>query len=275
MNSIRNSIYELMDVVPHRHDSSKRFGPVDIFLMGLITLNVLAVILDTVQAFHASYGRLLYGFEVFSVAVFTIEYVLRVWSCTVNPGYRRSLVGRLRFIVTPLSLIDLLAILPFYLPMFIPFDLRFLRVIRLVRILRLFKLGRYNESVQQFGRVLKSKRAELLTTVFIIFILLIVASSLLYYVEHKAQPEKFASIPEAMWWGVVTLTTVGYGDIYPITGMGRFLGAIISLLGIGLFALPTGLISAGFVEEIGKKKRAQAKCPKCGTILEDMDKFQS
>jgi voltage-gated potassium channel len=150
-----------------------------------------------------------------------------------------------------------------------PFDLRFLRAIRLIRILRLFKLGRYNESIQQFGRVIRAKKAELLTTVFIIFILLIVASSLLYYVEHAAQPEKFSSIPEAMWWGVVTLTTVGYGDIYPITGLGRFLGAIISLLGIGLFALPTGLLSAGFVEEIGRKRaKTQAKCPKCGEIIE-------
>jgi voltage-gated potassium channel len=171
--------------------------------------------------------------------------------------------------LTPLSLIDLFAVLPFYLPMFIPFDLRFLRAIRLIRIVRLFKLGRYTESVRQFGRVLKSKRAELLTTVFIIFILLIVASSLLYYVEHNAQPDKFASIPEAMWWGVVTLTTVGYGDIYPVTGLGKFLGAIISLLGIGLFALPTGLISAGFIEEIAKKRRTPGKCPKCGATIDD------
>ena len=153
--------------------------------------------------------------------------------------------------------------------MLIPFDLRFLRAIRLIRVFRLFKLGRYNESAKQFSRVLKAKKAELLTTVFIIFILLIVASSLLYYIEHQAQPEKFANIPEAMWWGVVTLTTVGYGDIYPITTLGKFLGAIISLLGIGLFALPTGLISAGFIEEIAKKQKTRARCPKCGTTIDD------
>ncbi len=269
MQRMKERVYELIDVVPHQNGDAKEFNFVDIFIIVLIILNVLAVILDTVQSIHSKFGDYFYVFEVFSVVVFTIEYILRVWSCTINPKFRGPVVGRIRFMLTPLSLIDFFAILPFYLPMLIPFDLRFLRAIRLIRIVRLFKLGRYTESVQQFGRVLKAKRAELLTTVFIIFILLIIASSLLFYVEHKAQPDKFANIPEAMWWGVVTLTTVGYGDIYPITGLGKFLGAIISLLGIGLFALPTGLISAGFIEEIAKKRKGPSKCPKCGAIIDD------
>lgn len=269
MQRMKKRVYEIMDVVPHQNDEAKKFDIIDFFIIVLIFLNVLAVILDTVQSIHSKFGNLFYIFEVFSVVVFTIEYILRVWSCTINPKFHGPVVGRIRFMLTPLSLIDFFAILPFYLPMLIPFDLRFLRAIRLIRIIRLFKLGRYTESVRQFSRVLKLKRAELLTTVFIIFILLIVASSLLYYVEHNAQPDKFASIPEAMWWGVVTLTTVGYGDIYPITGLGKFLGAIISLMGIGLFALPTGLISAGFIEEIAKKRRTLRKCPKCGATIDD------
>ena len=231
MQIMKEHVYELIDVIPHQNGDAKKFNFVDIFIIVLIILNVLAVIVDTVQSIHLKFGDYFYVFEVFSVVVFTIEYILRVWSCTVNPKFQGPIVGRIRFMLTPLAIIDLLAFLPFYLPMLIPFDLRFLRAIRLIRILRLFKLGRYTESVMQFSRVLKAKRAELLTAVFIIFVLLIVASSLLFYVEHTAQPEKFSSIPEAMWWGVVTLTTVGYGDIYPVTGLGKFLGAIISLLG--------------------------------------------
>lgn len=269
MQRMKERIYELIDVVPHHSGDAKKFNFLDIFIIFLIILNVLAVILDTVQSFHSKLGDYFYIFEVFSVIVFTIEYILRVWSCTINPRFQRPVVGRIRFMLTPLALIDFFAILPFYLPVLMPFDLRFLRAIRLIRIIRLFKLGRYTESVRQFRRVLKAKEAELLTTVFIIFILLIVASSLLFFVEHKAQPDKFANIPEAMWWGVVTLTTVGYGDIYPITGLGKFVGAIISLLGIGLFALPTGLISAGFIEEISRRRKAPVKCPNCGTILKD------
>jgi voltage-gated potassium channel len=151
--------------------------------------------------------------------------------------------------------------------MLIPFDLRFIRAFRLLRIIRVFKIGRYSEAAKLFGRVLRSKKIELITAIAIIFILLIISSSLLYYVEHDAQPDKFRNIPEAMWWGVVTLTTVGYGDIFPITPLGKILSSIISLLGIGLFALPTGLLSAGFIEEI-KKKETIRNCPHCGKKLD-------
>ena len=139
---------------------------------------------------------------------------------------------------------------------------------RLIRLFRLFKLGRYSAAIKLFGRVLKAKREELFITAFAIFIILTISSSLLYYVEHKAQPEVFSSIPAAMWWGVATLTTVGYGDIYPITTLGKFLGAIISLLGIGLFAMPAGILSAGFIEEIRKTKETAKTCPHCGEKLD-------
>lgn len=169
--------------------------------------------------------------------------------------------------LTPLALIDLFAFLPFYIPMIIPFDLRFLRGFRLLRLIRVLKIGRYSEVVKLFGRVFKAKIAELMTAISLIFVLLIISSSLLYYVEREAQPDKFSSIPQAMWWGVVTLTTVGYGDIYPITTMGKIMASVISLLGIGLFALPTGILSAGFVEEIKKKVKVK-KCQHCGAELD-------
>lgn len=129
-------------------------------------------------------------------------------------------------------------------------------------------MGRYSESMKLFVKVLKAKKEEIFIIIFVIFILLTISSSLLYYIEHEAQPKVFSSIPAAMWWGIATLTTVGYGDVYPITSLGKFLGAIISLLGIGLFALPTGILSAGFVEEIRKRREGEKVCPHCGQNLE-------
>jgi len=201
---------------------------------------------------------------VFSIAIFTIEYLLRLWTCTINNRFRDPLMGRIRFALTPLALVDLMAILPFYLPMLIPFDLRFIRAVRLFRLFRLFKIGRYSRSLRTIGNVLKSKKEDLFITVFTVFILLVVASSLMYFVENEAQPEAFSSIPTAMWWGVITLTTVGYGDIYPVTMAGKILGSIISILGIGIFALPTGILASGFAEEIQKRRAKRITCPYCG-----------
>jgi len=226
------------------------------------------VVLETVESLYVRHGHLFKDFEIFSVIVFTVDYALRLWSCTETDRYRAPIWGRIKFMFSFLALVDLFSFLPFYLPMFIPFDLRFLRGFRLFRFIRILKIGRYSEAVRLFGRVLTKKKAELLTAVFAIFILLVISSSMLYFVEHEAQPDKFKNIPEAMWWGVVTLTTVGYGDIYPITGLGKLLGSIISLMGIGLFALPAGILSAGFVEEIKTKKESFKKCPHCGAKLD-------
>jgi voltage-gated potassium channel len=269
MEKLRKRIYEIIDVVPHAEGTNQKFDFFDVFLITLIILNVVAVFLETVQSLYVRYSSVFHAFDVFSVAVFTIEYLLRIWTCTLNPNYQRPVLGRIKFILTPLALIDLFAFLPFYLPLLLPFDLRFLRTFRLVRILRVLKIGRYSESLRLFGRVLNSRKAELLTSVFVIFILLIVSSSFLYQCEHKAQPEKFMNIIEALWWGVVTLTTVGYGDIYPITPLGKIAAGIISILGIGLFALPAGILSAGFIEEMRKKKATPKTCPHCGANLND------
>jgi voltage-gated potassium channel len=246
-----------------------KLDPFDVFIIILIAINIFAVIVETVESIYASAYQLFRYFETFSVIVFTIEYILRLWTCTLNEKYKNRLTGRIKFIITPLALVDLFAFLPFYVPMIIPFDLRFLRGFRLLRLIRILKIGRYSEAARLFGQVLNTKKAELLTAVFVIFILLIISSSLLYYVEREAQPNKFSSIPQAMWWGVVTLTTVGYGDIYPVTPLGKFLSSIISLLGIGLFAMPTGILSAGFIEQIRTKKNSRKKCPYCGADIYD------
>ena len=248
---IRTLIYEILET----SESSNLYSLADdIIITGLIVINVAAFIASTSPTLSQEQKLILENIEIFSSLVFTIEYLLRLWVCTVDSRYSHPLWGRLRYGLTPLSLIDLISILPFYSLLLFP-NLSFVNLIRLLRLLRLLKMSRYSESVRTLGAVLDAKKDELFATAFAVFILLIFASSIMYFVESEAHPEAFASIPDAMWWGVVTLTTVGYGDIYPITPLGRFLGAILAFLGIGMFALPAGLISSGFAEEVQRKKQ--------------------
>jgi voltage-gated potassium channel len=265
IKSLREKIYYTLNIT---HQSSIVTRVVEFFLLSLIVLNVLSVVFETVEYFEAQYKVLLWNFEVFSVVIFTIEYALRLWTCTLNEKYRRPVIGRLRYIISFLAIVDLLAILPFYIPLLIPFDLRFLRAVRLFRLFRLFKLARYSKAISNLTDVLRSKRAELGITVLSVLIFLLLASAIMYDLEHEAQPQNFPNIPSAMWWGVVTLTTVGYGDIYPITPLGKFIGAIIALAGIGLFALPAGIIASGLTEQIHKKNQEKKKCPNCGHEFE-------
>lgn len=241
-----------------------------IFIMGLILINVLAIIFETVESIQAKLRTFFRILDLFSVAVFSLEYALRLWTCTLDKKYSAPFRGRLRFALTPLALIDLLAVLPFYLPMLLPFDLKFIRVIRLFRFFRLFKMARYSRAFSTIGNVFRAKKEELGITIFVVAVLLVLASSLMFFIEHPIQPRVFSSIPASMWWGVATLTTIGYGDVYPVTPLGKFLGAFIAFLGIGVFALPTGILASGFAEELKrqeakKKERGKIrKCPHCG-----------
>lgn len=264
--SFRNKIFGILEISSTRNWANKC---VNIFLMSLISLNIFAVMLETVETLADKYEKFFYFFEVFSVSVFTIEYLLRLWSCTTNPKYENALTGRIRFAVTPLAIVDLMAIVPFYLPLLIPVDLRFIRGLRLFRLFRLFKMTRYSESLRTFWSVLREKKEELVITLCVVFTLLLFASTLMFYVEREAQPKIFSSIPAAMWWGVVTLTTVGYGDIYPVTHFGKFLGAIIAILGIGTFAMPAGILASGFSDVI-RKKREKKYCPHCGNNIDSL-----
>ena len=259
---MKKRLYEILER-SSPHDIPGR--TVDIIIISLIFLNILAVILETVPSIDRQYGELLRLFELISVVVFSVEYLLRLWACTSDARFRHPVSGRLKFILSPIALIDLLAIAPFYLPMNVPVDLRFFRAFRLFR---LFKLVRYSTSMQTLVNVMRKSKGELFITLFALFVLLVIASSLMYYVEREAQPEAFASIPAAMWWGIVTLTTVGYGDVYPITAAGKFLAMIIALMGIGLFALPAGILGSGFVEEIQSRKKKKSVCPHCGEDIE-------
>lgn len=258
------------DVLQGNHEGGIIGRLIEIFILLIIFLNVIAVIIETVESIYIRNPNLFHRFELFSVIIFTVEYVLRLWSCTSREKYKNPITGRIKFAFTPLAVIDLISFLPFYLPMVTVLDLRFLRALRLLRIFRILKVGRYFESVRLVGRVFLRKKEELAITVFMVAILLIIASCLMYYVENQSQPKAFASIPMAMWWGVATLTTVGYGDVYPVTPIGKFLGAIIALLGIGIFALPTGILGSGFIEEIANKKTVKHRvCPRCGKEIDD------
>ena len=237
------------------------------FIYTLIILNVLSLILASYKEIYNDYESLFENFELFSVIIFSIEYVLRFWTADLDFEKGTPFSKRIKFSLSAFGVIDLFAILPFYLPLLFPFDLRVLRILRLFRLLRIFKLGRLSKSLQTITSVLKESRSELSITLFVAFILMILSSTLMYYVENEAQPDKFENIGQSLWWSVATLTTVGYGDIYPITGLGKVLSSVIALIGIGFVALPTGIISSAFISRMQKEKnsRKECKCPNCGT----------
>ena len=261
--NMQKRTWEILEVAEEGDRVSRWF---DIFILALIFLSVAAVIGGSVPSVAERYGGALYWFEVFSVAVFTVEYIGRIWACVTSPSFRRPVADRIRFALTPLALIDLLAILPFYLP-FVGVDLRSLRALRLLRVLRVAKVGRYYSALRLIRGVMTEQKEELAMTTGIMLLLLIMSASMIYYAENPAQPEQFSSIPASMWWTVVTLTTLGYGDVYPVTIAGKVLAGITAVLGIGMFALPTGIIGSGFVEQIQKSKAKPTCCPHCGGEL--------
>ena len=222
----------------------------------LVILDVTDFILEHSNITVFNFKAFLIDIEIVSVVIFTILYILQLWSCTADVRYNHSLWGRVRYALTPLSIIDLLAILPFYLLFLFP-HIQFVEATELLRLLRLLKLIRYSEALQTILRVIEAKKDELIMTMLAVCILLIFASSVMFYAERKAQPEAFPSIPAAMWWGVVTLTTVGYGDIYPVTVIGKLFGAVLAFIGIGLFALPAGILASGFATEVQRRKEPE------------------
>jgi len=262
--NVKRRVWEILDVAKPGDIPSRVF---ELFIITLIFLNVVAVTIGSVRLIEERYETFLYRFEVFSVIVFCVEYVARVWSCVSHKEYSNSITGRLRFMVKPMSMIDLLAVLPFFLT-FVHTDLRFIRALRLFRIFRVAKVGRYSTSVRLFGRVFKDSKEELVITFMVMILLIIMSSSFMYFAENEAQPDKFPDIPTTMWWSVVTLTTVGYGDVYPVTTLGKFFAAIVSIMGIGMFALPTGILGANFVQEIQKQKSKKRVCSHCGAEIE-------
>jgi len=232
------------------------------FITVLIFLNIIAIIIDSFNGLNESINLFLHRFEVFSIAVFTIEYILRLISSPAK--YKKQNWSYLLYVFSFMGIIDLLSILPFYFSFFFVLDLRFLRVFRLLRI---FKLFRHFEALDTLTNVIKSEKNKLIMAFSILLILLVFASSSMYYIENHYQPNEFTNIVSTFWWAVATLTTIGYGDVYPVTAIGKFLAGLISILGIGIIALPSGIISAGLIKEATKKGKIK--------IIDEYNEFTS
>ena len=242
----RRKLYHILE----NKNYSNWFSKLDQILLSiLIFFDISSFILETSQQLNQQYHWIFRSVAIFSTIIFTLEYGLRLWLCTVEHRFRHPWWGRIRYALTPMALIDFVSTFPFYL-LLVFHNLAFLKTLRLLRLARILKVGRHSKSVRSLVRVVVSKQEELSITFSIISFLLIIASSLMFFAEHDAQPDAFSSIPASMWWGVVTLTTVGYGDIYPVTLIGKLLGASLAFFGIGVFVLPAGIVASGFAEKL-------------------------
>lgn len=256
--SYKLRIYEILEST---NAKDKTAEAVNLFMLVLVVLNVTAVVLETVESIHLAHKALFQYFADISVIIFTIEYILRIWSCDVDPKYSRPFLGRLRFALTPLALIDLLVILPTYAILAFPTDHKLLRSLRVLWTFRLLKMSRYSESLQTIIDVVRAQQRELAMSFSAIIFFMVLSSAVIYFLEHEAQPLRFPDIPATMWWAVLTMTTVGE-NFYPITPMGKVAGGLIIILGVATFALPTSILTSGFVDELERRreeKQAGAK----------------
>ena len=226
---------------------------VDMILFLLIVLNIAAVCLESVRHIGNEYKVAFNAFEFFSVVIFSIEYVLRVWSAPARNdlGNSTNIIKRMKYIFSFTGLIDFLAIIPSILPYFFGgLDLRWLRVLRL---LRLLKISNYSSALEDFFSAIKADWRSFSAALYLMVIALFLSSALMYIAEHDSQPEKFSSIPETMWWGLITLTTVGYGDVSPVTPLGKIIGAFTAIMGVCTVALLTGIVASAFANQRAQK----------------------
>lgn len=276
---MKKRIYRFLETSPQ--DENRWENAFDVFIIALILLSVGAVVLRTMESLPEGIGSFLEDFQLFATGVFTVEYLLRVYSCTADERYSHPVRGRVRFALSPMAIIDLLAVAPFYLVALFAPGANTAGVMLLLRMLRLFKLFRYSRSLRVFARVLREKANQLVAAFLATVVILVFSSSLVYFAERVAQPEVFPSIPATMWWGIVTLTTVGYGDVSPITPLGQLFGAITAVIGIGIVALPSGILASGFIEELAEEEEqteehdagspgeaGEKRCPHCGHPLQ-------
>ena len=245
---LRRRVYELLE--PGSHDWQAR--AVDLALIGLVLINVAAVVLESLPALATRFGALFLTIEFVSVIIFTFEYILRLWSAPEHapladlPPWQ----SRLRFALQPQSIIDLLAIAPVYAALFVTGDLRAFLVVRLFRF---FKLARYSPGLASLVEAVYSERRALLASGVILMGTVLIAASLMHLAEQEAQPDKFGTIPDAMYWAIITLATVGYGDAVPITPLGRLIASLTAVAGLIMLALPVGIIASAFAREIHRR----------------------
>ena len=245
----RQKIYSLLNETP---TSGRLHGQIDFILILVIITSVIAVFLETVPSIYEPLKNEFHYFDLFTIFIFTVEYVLRVYSAPEGDFENKTtVISRWEWVKRPASLIDLIAILPFYLQMFITLDLRFMRILRVLRIL---KLTRYNAAMSTFVSVMKRERAAFMSAMFIVVLITILSAAIVFTVEHEAQPEKFDTMLRALYWAVITLASVGYGDISPITPIGQSFTMVLSLLGIGIVALPAGILGSAFSDQLHQQR---------------------
>ena len=227
----------------------------DLFIVVWVLISVLAVILESVDSIHYNLAVEFIVLDAVAVLVFSFEYLMRLYSCVEEPRFQRTIAGRLSYATKPVAIIDFLAIIPFFLEVFLHhlIDLRFLRSFRLMR---LFKLARYTGSTNILFAIIRREAPILATSAFTLMLLVVLVASLGYLFEHEAQPEKFENIPTSIYWAVITLASVGYGDISPITPMGRMMTTLMALIGLGLFAIPASILSSAFTQELQSQRQA-------------------
>jgi voltage-gated potassium channel len=248
---IQKRVYEILG---QAQNGDKVSSFVDRFLTILIITNVLAVSLESVETIGSAFRQEFAAFEMFSIIVFGTEYILRLWSAVAkeDSAHKTPFGKRIEYILSFNGLVDLAALLPSLISMFVgSADLRWIRV---VRILRLLKMSNYSTALEDLGSAIYEERQSFLAALYLFTLALFIASALMYVLEHQAQPEAFASIPESMWWALITLTTVGYGDVSPITTLGKMVGALTALIGVCTVALLTGIIASAFTSQIEKRK---------------------
>ena len=248
----RKRVYEIVNVGASEDFISRAYDFLNTFV---IVVNLASNILYTFREAREAYGGLLLGIEAVTAAFFAVDYALRVWTARFLYPSHTGPKALVKYVFSFTGLVDLLSFLPYYLPVFFPAGTVAFRMFRVVRIFRLFRLNKYYDALNVIAEVISGKRQQLLSSVFIILVLMLASSLCMYSLEHEAQPEVFANAFSGLWWAVSTLLTVGYGDIYPITPMGRVFSIVITFLGVGMAAIPTGIISAGFVDQYSRIKR--------------------
>ena len=250
---LKKRIWEILELSKENDKHSKYF---DYFISILILLNVVAIILETEKTLVIDYKAFFKYFELFSIFIFSVEYLLRLWSCVSAEVYKNTVIGRIKYLFSPLAIIDLIAIAPFYMTFFV-IDTRILRILRLLRLLRITKHFRYSKTFHIIISTIEKKKEELLSALVLMLCLLLVCSTGVYFAENEAQPDKFPNIIETCWWAVITLTTIGYGEVTPKTGLGKIIGGLVSVLCVGLVALPTAILSAGMIEKLHRTRNSE------------------
>lgn len=263
--SIKKRIFEIIE---RGNDGDIQSIIFDYFILTLIWINCFSVFIETFSL-NNDIIYVLSKIELFSIVVFSVEYILRVWTADLLYKNEKPLKARIKYIFSFMALIDLFAILPFYIPYVIKVDLRMLRLLRLLRLSRIVKVNRYTEALYKVINVVKKKTAELISAIFMLFLLMVISSILIYYFENPAQPEIYKNAASGLWWSLAIFTSVWLGDVYPITIAGKILCAIMAVLGVALIAVPTGIISSGFVEDSSDKDDEEIELLK--TIQKDME----